>query len=220
MKKTIVTLLALCAAAFSLYAQTDWKGVQRLIDDGSYKTAYGKAETVYNNKNGASRQRLTAAYYMAMAAARYQEDARDSSVAHYRALLPSLDGVDRALCYAFLGVYDTALADSALLQRTPVEAVREFCYQADKAQNMTPTVYDMLVVMMQDRGELTPRQRVEWQQRLCALHAGDRDDVRIWHDRRLLDFMEQVPNLSTCQPINGISTSTVARRVIRWRRFT
>lgn len=198
MKKTLVTLLALCAAAFSLCAQTDWKGVQRLIDDGSYKTAYGKAEAVYNNKKGASRQRLTAAYYMAMAAARYQEEAYDSAVAHYRALLPSLDGVDRALCYAFLGVYDTALADSALLQRTPVEAVREFCYQGDKAQNMTPTVYDMLVVMMQDRGELTPRQRVEWQQRLCALHAGDRDDVRIWHDRRLLDFMEQVPN----QPVN------------------
>ena len=194
MKKTIVTLLALCAAAFSLCAQTDWKGVQRLIDDGSYKTAYGKAEAVYNNKNGAGRQRLTAAYYMAMAAARYQEEAYDSAVAHYRALLPSLDGVDRALCYAFLGVYDTALADSALLQRTPVETVREFCYEGDKAQNMTPTVYDMLVVMMQDRGELTPRQRVEWQQRLCALHAGDRDDVRIWHDRRLLDFMEAVPN--------------------------
>ena len=198
MKKTIVTLLALCAAAFSLCAQTDWKGVQRLIDDGSYKTAYGKAETVYNNKKGASRQRLTVAYYMAMAAARYQEEAYDSAVAHYRALLPSLDGVDRALCYAFLGVYDTALADSALLQRTPVEAVREFCYEGNKAQNMTPTVYDMLVVMMQDRGELTPRQRVEWQQRLCALHAGDRDDVRIWHDRRLLDFMEAVPN----QPVN------------------
>lgn len=198
MKKTIVTLLALCAAAFSLCAQTDWKDVQRLIDDGSYKTAYGKAETVYNNKNGAGRQRLTAAYYMAMAAARYQEEAYDSAVAHYRALLPSLDGVDRALCYAFLGVYDTALADSALLQRTPVEAVREFCYEGDKALNMTPTVYDMLVVMMQDRDELTPRQRVEWQQRLCALHAGDRDDVRIWHDRRLLDFMEAVPN----QPVN------------------
>ena len=198
MKKTIVTLLALCAAAFSLCAQTDWKGVQRLIDDGSYKTAYGKAEAVFNNKNGTGRQRLTAAYYMAMAAARYQEEAYDSAVAHYRALLPSLDGVDRALCYAFLGVYDTALADRALLQRTPVEAVREFCYEGDKAQNMTPTVYDMLVVMMQDRGELTPRQRVEWQQRLCALHAGDRDDVRIWHDRRLLDFMEAVPN----QPVN------------------
>ena len=210
MKKTIVTLLALCAAAFSLYAQTDWKGVQRLIDDGSYKTAYGKAEAVYNNKKGASRQRLTAAYYMAMAAARYQEDAYDSAVAHYRALLPSLDGVDRALCYAFLGVYDTALADSALLQRTPVEAVREFCYEGDKAQNMTPTVYDMLVVMMQDRGELTPRQRVEWQQRLCALHAGDRDDVRIWHDRRLLRFLADVPN----QPVN---MSTYQRYIDKYR---
>lgn len=194
MKKTLVTLLALCAAAFSLPAQTDWAQVERLIGDGSYKTAYGKAEAVYNNKSAASRQRLTAAYYMAQAAASYQEEAYDSAVAHYRALLPSLDGVDRALCYAFLGVYDTALADAALLQRTPVEAVREFCYEGDKAQNMTPTVYDMLVVMMQDRGELTTRQRVEWQQRLCALHAGDRDDVRIWHDRRLLDFMEQVPN--------------------------
>lgn len=210
MKKTIVTLLALCAAAFSLCAQTDWKGVQRLIDDGSYKTAYGKAEAVYNNKKGAGRQRLTAAYYMAQAAANYQEEAYDSAVAHYRALLPSLDGIDRALCYAFLGVYDTALADSALLQRTPVEAVREFCYQADKAQNMTPTVYDMLVVMMQDRGELTPRQRVEWQQRLCALHARDRDDVRIWHDRRLLDFMEAVPN----QPVN---LSTYQRYIDKYR---
>lgn len=197
MKKTLVTLLALCAAAFSLCAQTDWKGVQRLIDDGSYKTAYGKAEAVYNNKNGAGRQRLTAAYYMAMAAARYQEEAYDSAVAHYRALLPSLDGVDRALCYAFLGVYDTALADSVLLQRTPVETVREFCYEGDKAQNMTPTVYDMLVVMMQDRGELTPRQRVEWQQRLCAFHAADKDDgLRIWHDQRLLRLMADVPNQS------------------------
>ena len=210
MKKTIVTLLALCAAAFSLCAQTDWKGVQRLIDDGSYKTAYGKAEAVYNNKKGAGRQRLTAAYYMAMAAARYQEEAYDSAVAHYRALLPSLDGVDRALCYAFLGVYDTALVDSALLQRTPVETVREFCYQADKAQNMTPTVYDMLVVMMQDRG-LAPEERVEWQRSLCAFHAGDKDDgLRIWHDQRLLRFLADVPN----QPVN---LSTYQRYIDKYR---
>ena len=188
---------ALLSLSLSLSAQTDWKGIQRLIDDGSYKTAYAKAEAVYNSKMADGRQRLTAAYWMAQAAALYQEDARDSAVARYRSLLAgsSLSALDRALCYAFLGVYDTALVDSALLQRTPVEAVREFCDEPGKAPNMTPTVYDMLVVMMQDRGGLTPQQLVEWQQRLCAFHAQDKDDgLRIWHDRRLLDYMEQVPN--------------------------
>ena len=80
MKRQILTLLALCAAAFSLPAQTDWRSVQKLIDDGSYKTAYGKAEGVYNDSKAAGRERLTAAYYMAQAAARYQEEATENVI--------------------------------------------------------------------------------------------------------------------------------------------
>lgn len=204
MKRLTFTLLALCAAAFSLVAQTDWTNVRKLIADGSYKTAYAKAESVYNNDKAVSRERLTAAYWMAQAAARYQEDARDSAEARFRALLPSLDGIDKALCYAFLGAYDTALTDSALLQQTPVEHVKEFCNEPGKTQNMTPTVFDMLVVMMQDRGGIGLNERVGWQRRLCAFHAADNDDgLRIWHDQRLLRFMSDVPNrhidLSTYQ---------------------
>ena len=191
--KKIMARVALLVVALPVFSQTDWKAVQKQIDNGSYKPAYSKAESVYKNKKAASRQRLTAAYYMARAAARYQEDAYDSAEASYRCLLPQLDGIDRALCYAFLGAYDTALMDTDLLQRTPVEQVREFCNEG-KTQNMTPTVYDMLVVMMQDRGQMAPKEKVAWQQRLCAFHAADKDELRIWHDCRLLQLMSEVPN--------------------------
>ena len=109
MKRRLL-FFALLSLSLSLSAQTDWKGIQRLIDDGSYKTAYAKAEAVYNSKMADGRQRLTAAYWMAQAAALYQEDARDSAEAHYRALLPALDGVDKALCYTFLAEYDSELS--------------------------------------------------------------------------------------------------------------
>lgn len=194
MKRLAITLLALCAAAFSLPAQTDWKGVQRLIDDGSYKTAYSKAEGVYNNKNAASRQRLTAAYYMAQAAARYQEDARDSAVAHYRALLPMLKPLDKALCYVFLGEYDSALVYEETLKQTPVEEIREFC-EGDKGLNMTPTAYDVVMRrMLDDYDKTTAQRRVELQRRLCDFHAADGDDIRLWNENRLLDYLSAVPN--------------------------
>ena len=177
------------------HGQTDWKSIETMVDNGSYKSAYHAAETVYRNPNADARQRLTAAYWMSQSASRYQEDAYDSAVAHYRALLPYIDGVDRALCYAFLGVYDSALTDTALLQHTPAEAVREFCYEPGKTQNMTPTMYDMLVVKMLASVSISPKDKVDWQRRLCVFHAADRDDgIRIWNDLRLLQFMGDVPN--------------------------
>ncbi len=194
MKRQILTLLALCAAAFSLSAQTDWAQVERLIGDGSYKTAYGKAEAVYNNKSAASRQRLTAAYYMAQAAVSYQEDARDSAVAHYRALLPALDGVDKALCYTFLAEYDSALAYADVLKVTPVEQIKMFC-NVEKGVNMTPTAYDVVVLrILGDYDKTTVQQRVELQQMLADFHAGDGDDIRIFYENRLLDYLSNVPN--------------------------
>ena len=194
MKRQIITLLALCAAAFSLPAQTDWAQVERLIGDGSYKTAYGKAEAVYNNKSAASRQRLTAAYYMAQAAACYQEDARDSAEAHYRALLPRLEGVDKALCYTFIGEYDSALALADVLKRTPVEQIKMFC-NAEKGVGMTPTAYDVVVLrILGDYDKTTVQKRVELQQMLADFHAGDGDDIRIFYENRLLDYLSNVPN--------------------------
>ena len=194
MKRQIITLLALCAAAFSLPAQTDWAQVERLIGDGSYKTAYGKAEAVYNNKSAASRQRLTAAYYMAQAAASYQEEAYDSAVAHYRALLPVLDGVDKALCYTFLGEYDSALAFADVLKRTPVDQIKMFC-NAEKSVGMTPTAYDVVVLrILGDYDKTTVQRRVELQRMLAEFHAKDGDDIRIFYENRLLDYLSNVPN--------------------------
>ena len=192
MKRQILTLLALCAAAFSLSAQSDWAQVEHLIGEGSYKTAYGKAEMVYADSKAAGRQRLTAAYYMAQAAAYWQEEARDSAVLRYRALLPVLVGVDKALCHAFLGEWDSALVHEEELKRTPVEEIKPFV-DGDKGLNVTPTAYDVVVMRMQE--DTTLRQRVELQRRLCAFHSGDNKDIRLWHDLRLLDFMEQVPNV-------------------------
>ena len=194
MKRQILTLLALCAAAFSLSAQTDWAQVERLIGDGSYKTAYGKAEDVYNNKAAASRQRLTAAYYMAQAAVSYQEDAHDSAVAHYRALLPALDGVDKALCYTFLAEYDSALAYADVLKVTPVEQIKMFC-NAEKSVGMTPTAYDVVVLcILGDYDKTTVQQRVELQRMQAEFHAKDGDDIRIFYENRLLDYLSNVPN--------------------------
>ena len=190
--KTIM-LLTMLSAAFLAQGQTDWNRFDRLMNEGSYKSAYSLAESVYS-KSSASNERLLAAYNMTVAAANYQEDVRDSAEARYRALLPSLNPLERALCHAFLGEYDSALVYSDVLKATPVERIKHFC-NAGKTMNMTPTAFDVVVIMMQDRGSLTPRRRVELQQMLCNFHATDPDDgLRIWHDHRLLDFMEQVPN--------------------------
>ena len=190
--KTIM-LLTMLSAAFLAQGQTDWNRFDRLMNEGSYKSAYSLAESVYS-KSSASNERLLAAYNMTVAAANYQEDVRDSAEARYRALLPSLNPLERALCHAFLGEYDSALVYSDVLKATPVERIKHFC-NAGKTLNMTPTAYDVVVTMMQDRGSLTPRRRVELQQMLCNFHATDPDDgLRIWHDRRLLDFMQAVPN--------------------------
>ncbi len=201
MRIKIAMLLAFLSAAFLSQGQTDWSRFDRLMADGSYKSAYAMAEGVYNKwrvesgeQRAGSGEALLAAYNMTVAAVNYQEDVRDSAEARYRALLPLLAPLERALCHAFLGEYDSALVYSDVLKATPVEKIKHFC-DGGKTLNMTPTAYDVVVTMMQDRGELTPRQRVEWQQRLCDFHAADQDDgLRIWHDWRLLDFMEQVPN--------------------------
>ncbi|MBR1766486.1 MAG: hypothetical protein IJ745_05550 [Bacteroidales bacterium] len=209
MKRHFVLLLTI-ALSLPLAAQTGWeKTWKQQQEAASYKSAYATAEKALG-KSTSSRERLTAAYCMTQSAIRYQEDSYDSAVVRYRRLLPQLDDLDRALCYSFLGAFDTALLDTALLQRTPVEQVRAFCHEG-KTQNMTPTVYDMLVTMMQDQVRLLPKDRLEWQRRLCAFHDGDpSDDLRIWHDLRLLNYMDDIPN-------QKLSLQTIQQYINKYR---
>ena len=158
----------------------------------SYKSAYLCAEKAYKGST-ASAARLAAAYRMALAAGEYQEDAYETSTARYRELLPALEPLERALCHAFLGEYDSALADEAALKATAVERIADYC-EGGRTLNVTPTAFDVLALAAQDRGSLQPRERADLQRRLVDFHTGDNDDVYLWHLLRWLDLREQVPN--------------------------
>ncbi len=209
MRNKIITLLALLSAAFFAQGQVDWSQFDKLMKEGLYKSAYAVAEGVYK-QSAASSQRLAAAYHMTQAAAMYQEDVHDSAEARYRQLLPTLEPLEKALCYAFLGEYDSALVYSEVLKATPVERIKNYC-EGDKVENMTPTAYDVIVLQMLKNGTLTQQQRVDWRQRLCDFHAADKDDgLRIWHDCQLLESMQSVPN-------RPMSLQTYKRYLNRYR---
>lgn len=217
MKTRIITLLAMMSAAFLAQGQTDWKAIDRLLDEGSYTSAYERSREVYVRRGATGNDRLVAAMYMARAAANYQEDVRDSAEARYRTLLPQLAPLERALCHAFLGEYDSALVYSDVLKQTPVERIKQYC-EGGRGENMTPTAYDVVVVQMQGDYQLKPQRRVELQRMLVAFHAQDKDDgLRIWHDLRLLDIMSEVPNqhidLPTIQSYINKYRGTASRRI-------
>lgn len=216
MKRLLGLLIFAITISGFAQGQTDWTRFDKLMGEGSYKSAYALAEGVYKKSN-ASAERLAAAYHMTQAAACYQEDVHDSAEARYRELLPQLEPLEKALCHAFLGEYDSALAYSEVLQRTPVERIKQYC-EGGKGENMTPTAFDVVIVQMQGNYQLKPQRRVELQQMLVAFHAQDKDDgLRIWHDLRLLDIMSEVPNrhidLPTIQSYINKYRGTASRRI-------
>ncbi len=166
-------------------AQTDWKKVEKLIDDGSYKSAYVQAEQVYKRTKN-SNELLSAAWYMMKAGMLYQEDAADSATARFRAILPRLEAPERAVCYALLGEKDSALMDEAFLKRTPADRVKRFCTGiADgKGVNMTPTVFDVVVHALAAQNPEDAESLIE---RLIDFHQADGDDIRIFLDYYLLE---------------------------------
>ena len=182
----------------SATAQTDWQKVQNLIDDGSFKTAYEQAEKVYKlecgKRKAESSELLTAAWYMMKASIWYQEEALDSSVAHYRAILPRLEAPERAVCYALLEEADSALLEEDLLKRTSSERIRQFCAGTQsKGVNMTPTVFDVVVHHLMDSYQTDEKALL---QKLIDFHSGDSDDIRIWLDSKMLQELLEASNPS------------------------
>lgn len=206
-KKLVIVALMLPMVALSAQ-QLDWKRFERMLRNGEYKDVYSQAESIYR-ESGSSSDRLAAAYWMGQAAEHYQEDAYDSAVARYRALLPELDTLERALCYAFLGSYDSALIYEQVLKRTPAKSIGNYCHTSDRF-NITPTAYDVVVTTMQDRTNMKVKERVVWQRRLCAFHQNDNDDIRILHDLRLLEYLNTRPN-------NTLTADTVQRYINKYR---
>ena len=187
--KRILLIIALLTS-LNLLAQTSWTRFDKLMGEGSYKSAYALAEGVYT-KSTVSADRLAAAYHMAQAASLYQEDAYDSAKARYRALLPTLAPLEKALCYAFLGEYDSALVYSDVLKQTPVERIKQYC-EGRKERIMTPTAYDVIVLKAQDNED--GQKRYDLQQLLVDFHADDGDDIRIWYEAGLLELRSGLPN--------------------------
>ena len=191
-----------------LHAQTDWMKIEKLLYEGSYKSAYTEAESVYK-KTRNSNELLTAAWYMSRAAAEYQEDYYDSTRAHYRAILPRLDAVERSICYAFLGVYDSALLDEEVLKRTPSDRILRFCdFDDDFAEdikegsiNITPTVYDVVVRSILGNGyqyHSTGKEYFELFRKLVDFHSNDSEELRMCLDLEWLDDIHDAYN----QPYN------------------
>ena len=192
MKQLVIALALL--AALPVGAQTNWKNIEKLIGDGSFKTAYSQAEKVFRATRN-STDLLASAYYMSEAAAMYQDDALDSAKARYRSILPRLEALERAVCYAFLGVADSALMDEALLKQTPASRLESFCEKGErKGVNLTPTAFDVVAwAVIRNTGD--QEKPLALLQKLIDFHQGDDDAIRISLDMDLLDALESAnPN--------------------------
>ncbi|MBQ3788991.1 MAG: hypothetical protein II849_09350 [Bacteroidales bacterium] len=192
MKRLVIALALL--AALPVGAQTNWKNIEKLIGDGSNKTAYAQAEKVFKTTRN-STDLLASAYYMSEAAGMYQEDALDSAEARYRSILPRLEALERAVCYAFLGVADSALMDEALLKQAPASRLESFCEKEErKGVNLTPTAFDVVAwAVIRNTGD--QEKQLALLQKLIDFHRGDDDAIRIRLDMDLLDALESAnPN--------------------------
>ncbi|MBQ6742902.1 MAG: hypothetical protein IJR04_10015 [Bacteroidales bacterium] len=189
MKRIIIalSLLSFHLSLFTLSAQTDWKKIDNLIVNKSYKTAYTQAEVLFK-KTTNSTDLLTAAWYMTRAAAEYQEDCYDSSIARYRSILSRLEAPEKAVCYAWLGVADSALMDEALLKKTSSDRIKPFLEKEEHGKrgvNLTPMVFDVVAQYILNN---VVYDSFALMQELIDFHSGDNDDIRILLDMQLMQM--------------------------------
>ena len=115
MKAFFSLLLVAVLACSPLFAQQGGKSgsdaysrIEKQIYNQRYTDAYNAADSLRKaamsraragqTGEAVSRQLITSTWYMERAALQYQEDAADSSLARFRAILPYLAPVDRTLC--------------------------------------------------------------------------------------------------------------------------
>ena len=153
--KAIVSFLLVAVLAFQpLFAQQGEKSgsdvysrIEKMISKQRYTDAYNAADSLRaaamsraragQAVEAVSRQLITSTWYMERAAINYQEDAADSSLARFRAILPYLTPVDRTLCHIFLGNIDSALVDTVALRKVPNTQIANFC-SAPRKPSSTP----------------------------------------------------------------------------------
>ena len=110
--------LLLALPLVSAVAQTDfakgWKEVDKLYTNEDYNKAYSKASKLFNEAKrlGDSRNTLTGAFHLARTSAEYQENAEDSALTRYFAIMDKLDAVDKAVCHAFVAKFYSEYSQS------------------------------------------------------------------------------------------------------------
>ena len=216
MKRIVFLIVFAAMAGGILYAQpkTDsrknpFNRIEQLLKQQHYSTAYGVADSLRLEalqelkKAGLgaalSRQLLTATWYMERAAINYQEDAADSSLARFRAILPYLMPVDRTLCHIFLGNIDSALMDTVALRKVPNTQISNFCSAPKEARfNTTPTMYDLLMQLAINN--VPQKRKIELQSQLTSWYRSrpskENINLLLFNELRLLDYLTDQTNKS------------------------
>ena len=216
MKAIVSFLLVAVLAIQPLFAQQGEKSgsdvysrIEKMISKQRYTDAYNAADSLRTAAmsraragqavEAVSRQLLTSTWYMERAAINYQEDAADSSLARFRAILPYLTPVDRTLCHIFLGNIDSALADTVALRKVPNTQIADFCSAPKDARfNTTPTMYDLLMQLA--RNNVPLKRKIELQSQLTSWYRSrpskENINLLLYNELRLLDYLTDQTNKS------------------------
>ena len=104
MKRAFLLCLIVLTALTATAQSNRWDRLDTLISKAKYATAYPLAQGYYRQAlaDGNGSELLTAAFYLTALDYAYSKDAADSALMRYNLLARRLQGVDRAVAYAFL----------------------------------------------------------------------------------------------------------------------
>ncbi len=104
MKRAFLLCLIVLTALTATAQSNQWDRLDTLISKANYATAYPLAQEYYRQAlaDGNGSELLTAAFYLTALDYAYSKDAADSALMRYSHLARRLQGVDRAVAYAFL----------------------------------------------------------------------------------------------------------------------
>ena len=104
MKRAFLLCLIVLTALTATAQSNRWDRLDTLISKAKYATAYPLAQGYYRQAlaDGNGSELLTAAFYLTALDYAYSKDAVDSALMRYSLLARRLQGVDRAVAYAFL----------------------------------------------------------------------------------------------------------------------
>ncbi|MCR4659414.1 MAG: hypothetical protein K5650_03860, partial [Bacteroidales bacterium] len=104
MKRAFLLCLIVLTALTATAQSNRWDRLDTLIGKAKYATAYPLAQGYYRQAlaDGNGTELLTAAFYLTALDYAYSKDADDSALMRYSLLARRLQGVDRAVAYAFL----------------------------------------------------------------------------------------------------------------------